>query len=607
MNSSTPFVTGKPNSSPLFTTDTAPPLTIVDTHCHLYMDDFASDLLPTIQRAKDAGLAAILLPSTDPHSLPQLLHLHDAFPSFAFPMIGLHPTNVDSLYTSHLHQLEDCLHTHPFIAIGEIGLDLHHDSSFLPQQLDAFEQQLRWSIDLNLPVSIHIRDAFDLALDVIQKVGPDRLSGVLHSFSGSPHQLTQALQLTPFFIGVSGVITFRNAGLDQVLKDAPLDRLLLETDAPFLAPTPLRGKRNEPAFITHTLTKLADTLHTPLHLTAHALLRNTASLFPSLRPLLLFLPLFLTLLSSCQVDDALDRPTSTNDWIYQTLSQNYLWYHDIPDKNTLDFSLPPEQFFLSLLSPQDGYTDASGYFHPFSYLEKNDDPDTRLSLSLPLIKDTILSLPQHTVAYLFYNRFDPGTDDDYDNLLRATFRRFKDAHTSDCILDLRYNGGGFLSSCQLLTSLLAPASALGKPFLSLAYNDKRQQQNHTMYFLPASSLSDTNLDLNRLFVLIGSNTASASEALINALIPYLSRQNITLIGQTSIGKTVGSSSYGDNQTYGYTLHPITFSISNAHGNADYSHGFLPDYPISLPSYILYPLGDPRDPLIAKALDLLSQI
>jgi TatD family hydrolase len=618
----------------------------------------------------------------------------DSYPSYAFPMMGLHPTCVNSDWDKSLRQLERLLPKRAYCAIGEIGMDLYWDKTFLTEQRAAFEEQLRWSIDLGHPVSVHVREAFDETLEIIHKVGADRLRGVFHSFSGTKEQLDEVLRLRHFYIGVSGVITFRNARVAEVLKGAPLERLLSETDAPWLTPVPFRGKRNAPALMRHTVTKLADTLGKPLSETADALLRNAATLF---RPLRTLLPFFLAFLFSCEVDDALDKPATVNEWIYQTFVQDYFWYEDIPGRNSLNFALPAEQFFESLLSPEDGYQDADGNSHFFSYIESKTltraaledgisygiryailprplgyyylkvlyvlpgspaeeaylqrnhwiigidgatitDPailqtggahflqladyvsgnfvpaqtlnltSARLVEDTPFLKDTILDVGGYTVAYLMYNRFDPGTDDSYDNLLRQTFRRFKEAGASHCVLDLRYNGGGYLSSCQLLTSLLAPASALGKTFLILTYNSRRRQQDRTMPFLTASSLQDVNLDLSRLYVLTGANTASASEAVINALIPYLRREAIILIGQRTIGKTVGSTTYGTNESYGWLLHPITFRMTNADGNADYATGFLPDYPVTeltSPSYILYPFGDPHDPLLAQALTHLT--
>jgi TatD family hydrolase len=619
----------------------------------------------------------------------------DSYPSYAFPMMGLHPTCVNGDWDKSLRQLERLLPKRAYCAIGEIGMDLYWDKTFLTEQRAAFEEQLRWSIDLGLPVSIHVREAFDETLEIIHKVGADRLRGVFHSFSGTKEQLDEALKLPSFFIGVSGVITFRNAGVAEVLKSAPLERLLSETDAPWLTPVPFRGKRNAPALMRHTVIKLADTLGKPLAETADALLRNAATLF---RPLRTLLPFFLAFLFSCEVDDALDKPATVNEWIYQTFVQDYLWYEDIPDRNSLNFALPAEQFFESLLASEDGYQDVDSNFHFFSYIESKTltraaledgisygiryailprplgyyylkvlyvlpgspaeeahlqrnhwiigidgatnnitDPavlqtggahllqladyvsekfeftqtlnllSARLVEDTPFLKDTILYVDGYAVAYLMYNHFGPGTDDSYDNLLRQTFRRFKDAGAAHCVLDLRYNGGGYLSSCQLLTSLLAPASALGKTFLILTYNSRRRQQDRIMPFLTASSVQEANLDLSRLYVLTGTNTASASEAVINALIPYLGRESIILIGQRTIGKTVGSTTYGTNESYGWLLHPITFRMTNADGDADYDDGFSPDYPVVelISPYILYPFGDPHDPLLAQALTHLT--
>ncbi|MDR3129686.1 MAG: YchF/TatD family DNA exonuclease [Tannerellaceae bacterium] len=669
---------------------------LVDTHCHLYTEAYEGEVDKVIAEAKAAGVVAVLLPCTDVACTDALHAVADSNPSYAFPMIGLHPTCVKEDWKKSLRHLEGLLPTRFYCAIGEIGIDLHWDKTYLCAQQTAFEEQLRWSIDLDLPVSIHVREAFAETLEIIYKVGADRLRGVFHSFSGTKAQLDEALRIPNFYIGVSGVITFRNAGMSEVLKDAPIERLLSETDAPWLTPVPYRGKRNAPALMQYTVAKLADTLGKPLEETADALLVNAATLFRPLRPLL---PFFLFFLFSCEVEDGLDKPTTVNEWIYQTLMQDYLWYEDMPEKATVDFGLPADQFFESLLSPEDGYQDADGNPHFFSYIESKtatraavDEgitygiryavlpmsggysylkvlyvlpgspaaeahlerdhwivgmdgernnitdpsvfqtggghllqlaefvsgkfvptktialPAARLVEDMPFLKDTILYEGGYRVAYLMYNRFDPGTDDSYDNVLRQTFRRFKEEGVTECVLDLRYNGGGYLSSCQLLTSLLAPASALGKTFLILTYNGKRGQQDRAMSLLGASSVAGANLNLTRLYVLIGANTASASEAVINALIPYLGRKALILIGQQTVGKTVGSTTYGTNETYGWLLHPITFRMTNAEGNADYADGFLPDYPVSeltSPYYVLYPFGDSDDPLLSQALTHLT--
>lgn len=230
----------------------------IDTHTHIYGEEFNEDRKEMIERAKEAGVFAALLPNIDAQSIPALFRVCDEYPDFAYPMMGLHPTSIDARYVSQLMSVEKALTRRDYCGIGEIGIDLYWDRSFLKEQKQAFEEQLRWSIDLGLPVSIHTREAYEEVFDSIYKVGSDCLKGVFHCFSGTCEDLEEIKRLKGFKIGINGVLTFKNSVLPEIIRTAPLEMLLLETDAPYLAPVPYRGKRNEVAYLWETACKTAE-------------------------------------------------------------------------------------------------------------------------------------------------------------------------------------------------------------------------------------------------------------------------------------------------------------------------------------------------------------
>ena len=230
---------------------------IIDTHCHLYAEDFNADREEMLQRAIQAGVSHFLLPNIDLDSIPGLYALSDGYPSVCLPMMGLHPTSVKEDYKAVLTQIEAALHSRPFIAVGEIGLDYYWDKTFTLQQQDAFRTQIDWAKSLQLPIAIHTRSSFDDALLIVQEAQKAAsLTGVFHCFSGTAEEAQKVID-TGFYMGIGGVVTFKNSGLDKALADVPLDYLILETDAPYLAPVPYRGKRNESAYLTEVLKKLA--------------------------------------------------------------------------------------------------------------------------------------------------------------------------------------------------------------------------------------------------------------------------------------------------------------------------------------------------------------
>lgn len=236
---------------------------MVDTHTHIYTDAFDEDRDLIIQRAVQAGVKKLCLPNIDVHSIEPLNSLCDQYPQLCFPMMGLHPTDVRANYQSDLDTIYRQFQQRTYIAVGEIGIDLYWDKTFIREQLEAFEEQLRWSIELDLSVAIHSRESFPEVFDSLRRVGADRLRGVFHSFGGSEEELSEALTFKNFYLGINGVISYKKANFRDYLHQAPLERILLETDAPYLTPVPFRGKRNEPAYLPYIVRQLASVYQQP--------------------------------------------------------------------------------------------------------------------------------------------------------------------------------------------------------------------------------------------------------------------------------------------------------------------------------------------------------
>jgi TatD DNase family protein len=252
---------------------------IIDTHSHLYLEEFDADREEVIRTAQAAGIECILLPNIDLSSIDRMHALCSLYPNFTHPMMGLHPTSVDRSYPTILRKMESLLYTRTYCAIGEIGIDLYWDKTYLKEQKAAFEEQLRWSIDLDLPIAIHTREAFSEVFDSIYKIGKDKLKGVFHSFSGKEAHLKEIKKLGNFKLGIGGVVTYKNAKLPETLIHANIEDIVLETDAPFLPPVPHRGKRNEPLYIKETAAKIASIYSIPFEETIEITRRNTYKLF----------------------------------------------------------------------------------------------------------------------------------------------------------------------------------------------------------------------------------------------------------------------------------------------------------------------------------------
>ena len=230
---------------------------MIDTHAHLYSTQYEGQNEEMIKRALAAGVTKIFMPNIDTESLEPMLALAQTFPNVCYPMIGLHPCDVDAEYLSKLTQLKNQLSSHSFCAIGEIGMDLFHDVTYKEQQEDAFKIQLQWATEHKLPINIHSRQANNETISILKNYNDSFIKGVFHCFSGTIEQANAVVSMD-FLLGIGGVVTFKNSGLDMIVKEIPLSHLVLETDAPYLAPVPYRGKRNEPAYLGLIADKIAE-------------------------------------------------------------------------------------------------------------------------------------------------------------------------------------------------------------------------------------------------------------------------------------------------------------------------------------------------------------
>ena len=253
-------------------------MNLIDTHTHIYDHQFSLDRNETVQRALEAGVKMMLLPNVDASTIAPMLELHEQFPDRTRVMMGLQPEEVKEDYMTVLAVMEKELERNIYIGVGEVGLDFYWDSTFEKQQLDAFETQLDWAKQLHLPLSIHCRNAFDKMVKILEKKQDGGLRGIMHCFTGTEEEAKIYLELG-FHLGLGGVTTYKNCGVKDFLPRLPLDRIVLETDAPYLAPVPCRGKRNEPAFLVHTAQKIAEIMQIPYNELVNAVSANTNSLF----------------------------------------------------------------------------------------------------------------------------------------------------------------------------------------------------------------------------------------------------------------------------------------------------------------------------------------
>jgi len=222
---------------------------MIDTHSHIYGPEFDEDRDEVIQRSLQAGVNRILLPNINEESIPRMLSVVNKYPGVCYPMMGLHPEDVKEDWTEVLDRMETRLDG--MIAVGEVGLDFYWDSTYRKEQIEAFERQMSWAKERDLPLVVHMRKAEPELLEAMERHKSDGLRGVFHCFGGSKETAARMLKHEGFVLGIGGVVTFKNSRLAETLRHVPLDRIVLETDAPYLAPVPCRGKRNEPSYVVH--------------------------------------------------------------------------------------------------------------------------------------------------------------------------------------------------------------------------------------------------------------------------------------------------------------------------------------------------------------------
>ena len=251
---------------------------LVDTHAHLYASQFDDDRSEMVGRALARGIEKIFLPNIDSTSVEAMLALEEKYPENCYAMMGLHPCSVKENFREELQIVKNWLDQRPFCAVGEIGIDLYWDKTFVREQEEAFRIQINWAKELDIPVVIHSRESLDRTIAIIGEEKTDRLKGIFHCFGGTVEQAQKIMDLD-FYMGIGGVLTFKKAGLDKILTEISLDHMVLETDSPYLAPSPFRGKRNESEYIHHIATFLASIKEMDLEEVAAITSRNARRVF----------------------------------------------------------------------------------------------------------------------------------------------------------------------------------------------------------------------------------------------------------------------------------------------------------------------------------------
>ncbi len=252
----------------------------IDTHTHIFEPEFAEDRAAAVERAVNAGVTTLCLPCINENSIERMESMCREYPDVCRAMIGLHPTELGNDYKATLERFYDRLKSNPgYIAIGEVGIDLYWDDSRRDEQIDAFCRQIEWAHEMNLPLVIHSRNAFDELYSVMENNRSKNLKGVFHCFSGTKEEAEKLLSFEGFYLGIGGVVTYKNSSLPQVLTTVPLDRVVLETDSPYLPPVPKRGKRNESAYIPFIAHKLAEVYGCPVEEVAAVTTDNARRLF----------------------------------------------------------------------------------------------------------------------------------------------------------------------------------------------------------------------------------------------------------------------------------------------------------------------------------------
>lgn len=257
---------------------------LVDSHSHLFLEEFSEDLPEVMERVRKAGVTHVFMPNIDSTTIEPLLKVCASYKELCYPMIGLHPTSVRENFRQELEVVHRYLNGEvPFVAVGEIGMDLYWDKTFLKEQAIAFRQQVEWALEYGLPVVIHCREAFEYIYKVLIDYKDSSLTGIFHSFTGTLDEAARILDFPGFCLGINGVVTFKKSALPAVLAQVPLDRIVLETDSPYLTPVPNRGKRNESAYVKDTLVKVAEVYGRTMEEVSEATSENALKVFGMLK------------------------------------------------------------------------------------------------------------------------------------------------------------------------------------------------------------------------------------------------------------------------------------------------------------------------------------
>jgi TatD DNase family protein len=252
---------------------------LTDTHTHLYSKEFDADRTALIESAINSGITRLFLPNVESESIASMLEVEKQFPDNCFAMMGLHPCSVNTSYIQQLQVAEDWLSKRKFVAIGEIGIDLYWDKTFFQQQQDAFRTQIQWAKKYNLPYVIHSRNSFNEVMEIVNEFKNDSIKAIFHCFSGNVTQAEQVIATGNFKLGIGGVVTFKNSGLDKVVEAIDLKYLVLETDAPYLAPAPHRGKRNNPDYLLLIAKRVAEIKNISVEEVAEVTTQNSIEVF----------------------------------------------------------------------------------------------------------------------------------------------------------------------------------------------------------------------------------------------------------------------------------------------------------------------------------------
>lgn len=251
---------------------------LIDTHAHVYAKNFLNDVEATLQRAKDAGITQIYLPAIDLETHEVMLELEAQYPTYLQAMMGVHPCSINANYAEEMRVAENYLKDRTFCAVGEIGIDLYWDKTFLEEQKKCFIEQMHWAQDLKIPIAIHSRESMEITISILEENKWYTQGGIFHCFTGNAEQAKRVIDLG-FYLGIGGVVTYKNSGLDVVVRDIDLNYLVLETDAPYLSPVPHRGKRNEPSYVKIVAQKIAEVKGVDYAVVAEMTTRNTEKIF----------------------------------------------------------------------------------------------------------------------------------------------------------------------------------------------------------------------------------------------------------------------------------------------------------------------------------------